>query len=143
LLAVRVPDDWPASDLRDFLPFYAQLLADDPSQLGWGIWLVIDVGEQTLIGDAGFKGGPGAEGTVEIGYGVLPAFRRCGYAFEAVQALVHWAFAQPNVRRVVAECLDDNIASIRILQKLGMQPRGHEGDLLRWELSKAAWSGGA
>ena len=26
ILAVRVPDDWPAQDLREFLPFYAQQL---------------------------------------------------------------------------------------------------------------------
>ena len=136
-LDVHVPDDWPASDLRDFLPVYAQLLDEDPSQLGWGIWLVIDKGEQTLIGDAGFQGAPDAGGTVEIGYSVLPAFRQRGYAFEAVQALVQWAFTQPDVRRIVAECLDDNTASIRILQKLGMTPCDHDGDLLRWELAKA------
>ncbi len=140
LLSARVPEEWPASDLRDFLPFYAQMIDEDPSQLGWGIWLVVEAREETVIGDAGFKGGPDAEGTVEIGYSILPAFRQRGYATEAADALIRWAFAHPRVRRVVAECLDDNTPSILILRSLGMQPRDRTGDLLRWELPKDAWS---
>lgn len=136
LLGVQVPGDWPAPDLREFLPVYAEQLAADPSLLGWGIWLMVHRDAQTVVGDLGFKGKPDDEGTVEIGYSVLPAFRKQGLASEAVAALVDWALAQPQVTRIVAECDPDNTPSIRILEKLGMRQLETDGTTLRWELGK-------
>jgi ribosomal-protein-alanine N-acetyltransferase len=134
LLGVQVPDNWPAQDLQEFLPTYAQQLQADPSLLGWGTWLMIHRAERTVIGDLGFKGRPDDEGTVEIGYSVLPAYRRQGFASEAVRALVDWALAQQGVRGIVAECSAENAPSIRVLEKVGMQRLGTAGTLLRWEL---------
>ena len=134
LLSVRVPEEWPGQDLREFLPLYARQLQADPALLGWGIWLTIHTVERTVIGDTGFKGKPGGEGTVEIGYSVLPAYRGQGFATEAARALVDWALAQRDVRRIIAECSPDNVASIRVLEKLGMQRREADGGMLRWEL---------
>jgi ribosomal-protein-alanine N-acetyltransferase len=134
LLGVRVPDDWPAQDLQEFMPTYAQQLQADPALLGWGIWLMIHREERTVIGDLGFKGRPDDEGTVEIGYSVVPAYRRQGFASEAVRALVDWALAQQGVRGIVAECSRDNAPSIRVLEKVGMQRLGTGGILLRWEI---------
>ena len=54
--------------------------------------------ERQVIG----PGGPDATGTVEIGYSVLEEYQRRGYASEAVEALVAWAFLRPGVRRVAA-----------------------------------------
>ncbi|HEX6289282.1 MAG TPA: GNAT family N-acetyltransferase [Herpetosiphonaceae bacterium] len=137
LVGAHVPAAWPTPDLCDLLPFYADHLARDPAWLGWGVWLLLDDSARTLVGDAGFKGPPDA-GTVEIGYGVLPAFQRRGYATEAARALVRWAFAQPQIEQIIAECLADNVPSIRVLQRLGMQPRPPAAPMLRWELRREA-----
>ena len=134
ILAVRVPDDWPAQDLREFLPFYAQQLEADLSLLGWGVWLMIRAMERVVIGDVGFKGRPSLEGTVEIGYSVIPAYRNQGYASEAAQALVNWAFTQQGVESIIAECSEDNAPSIRVLEQLGMKRLEPDGSLLKWEL---------
>ena len=96
---------------------------------------MVHAAERTVIGDAGFKGKPGSQGMVEIGYSVLPAYRGQGFATEAARALVDWALAQPEVKRIIAECSPDNVASIRILEKLGMQRREANGGILRWELA--------
>jgi ribosomal-protein-alanine N-acetyltransferase len=141
LLGVEVPDQWPASDLLDFLPLYAETVAENPAELGWGIWLVIHRAERVLVGDVGFKGRPDADGKVEIGYSVLPEYRRQSIASEAALGLVDWAFGHGEVRAVVAECLVDNMASIRILEGLGMTRVEQRGDMLRWELPRADWSG--
>lgn len=133
ILGARVPDDWPAADLLEFLPTYAHQLQADPSLLGWGIWLMVHREERTLVGDLGFKGRPDDEGTVEIGYSVLGAYRRRGFAWEAVRALVDWGLAQQEVRRIVAECRVDNGPSIRVLEKAGLRQAQAEGSLLRWE----------
>lgn len=59
-----------------------------------------------------------------------------GFAFEATRALIEDAFATPGVRRVVAECLDDNRASLRVLEKLGMRRVGSAGSTIRFELRR-------
>ena len=136
ILSARVPDDWPAQDLAEFLPFYAQQLETDLSLLGWGVWLMIHATERVVIGYVGFKGKPDHEGTVEIGYSVIPAFRNRGYASEASQALINWAFIQQGVKRIIAECNEDNAPSIRILQKLGVKRLEKDGSLLKGELKR-------
>ena len=134
MLGLHVPPGWPSDDLRDTLPGYARDAAADPDRLGWGPWLIVEAAERVVVGDAGFHGRPDAAGTVEIGYGILAEYRRRGYATEAAQGLVAWAFTQPAVERVVAECEADNLGSIRVLEKLGMRRAGAEGSLLRWEV---------
>jgi ribosomal-protein-alanine N-acetyltransferase len=133
LLGVRVPDDWPAEDLRDFLPIYSQIVDEQAARQGWGIWLMLDPAAQSLVGDIGFKGPPDALHTAEIGYSVLPAFRGRGYASEAARALVAWGLAHPGVRRIVANCRFDNAASIRVLEKAGLRQTGRDRDELTWE----------
>ena len=138
LLGVVVPDGWPSDDLRDILPGYARDAAANPALLGWGPWLMVEASgaspTRVVVGDVGFHSRPDDAGTVEIGYGVLPGYRRRGYATEAARALVAWALDQPGVGRVVAECEADNAGSIRILEKLGMRRTGAEGKLVRWTL---------
>ena len=134
LLGVQVPDDWYASEVLDFFPMYAQMLIDDPSQLGWGVWLMIHIADSTLIGDLGFGGKPDQTGTVEMGYEVLSAYRQQGFAFEAVEALVDFAFTGQELKRIIAHSPDDHVASIRILEKLGIQQIARDENLLKWEL---------
>lgn len=59
----------------------------------------------------------------EIGlfWGILPAYRRRGYAVEAAGALLDYLFTQLKARRIVATTERDNIASQRIMEKLGMK----------------------
>ena len=80
-----------------------------------------------VIGGAGFKGTPSADGDVEIGYGIDEQYRCRGYATEAVQAMTAWALAQPGVRRVLAQTEPGNAISQRVLQKCGFVPCG-QGD---------------
>jgi RimJ/RimL family protein N-acetyltransferase len=61
--------------------------------------------------------------TPDIGFAFLPAFSGMGYALEAAQAVLQWGRALGE-RRVLAITLPDNQASIRLLDKLGMQQQG-------------------
>jgi ribosomal-protein-alanine N-acetyltransferase len=133
-LGVHVPDDWPAEDLRDFLPVYARIVEEQAALQGWGIWLILLPAALSLIGDIGFKGPPDETGTAEVGYSVLPAFQGHGYATEAARALIAWGLAQAGVHRIVANCRDDNAASIRVLEKTGMRQIGRDRDGLIWEI---------
>jgi len=101
------------------------------------MWLVVHAADRVVIGDVGFKGRSDGADTVDIGYSILPGYRNQGYAYEAAQALIDWAFAQPGIARVIATCLPDNAPSIRVLEKLGMQRTGATASgMLGWTLSK-------
>jgi ribosomal-protein-alanine N-acetyltransferase len=136
LLGSQISADWLDGEARSLLTYYAQWLEHDPAMLGWGLWLLKHRSDQVIFGSAGFKGKPNLSGQVEIGYGIGASYRRRGYTYEAAQALVNWAFQQPDVKRIVAESLPENAGSIRILEKLGMQRTGIEGAYIKWKLDK-------
>lgn len=102
-------------------------------------WLIVVRADPFGAGLAGFKGAPGLTGSVELGYGIDPACQRQGYMTEAVGALMAWAFDDPRCRRVTAETLQENTASIRVLQKNGLQRIGERGGMLYWALDRRDW----
>ena len=56
------------------------------------------------------------------------------------QSLIEWAFQLPEIELVTAECLDDNIGSIKVLEKLGMRRVAHEGNMLKWEIRREQYN---
>jgi RimJ/RimL family protein N-acetyltransferase len=77
-----------------------------------------------LIGAGGFKAAPDPEGTVEVGYSVLPEHQRQGYATEAVKGWLQFAFASPRVARVIGQTLVSLHPSIRVLERAGFRFAG-------------------
>lgn len=97
----------------------------------------------SAVGKCGFKGPPGADGTVEIAYGVAPEHQGKGYATEAAAALVTYAFKHPQVRVVRAHTLPQPNASTRVLTKCGFRKVGEvidpdDGLVWRWEINDDA-----
>jgi len=134
-LGVRVPDDWLRDD-EEILPLLVEMMQADPADGAyerWGWWLILHRAERTLIGEVSVRETPDGTGTMEIGYGVVPAYQGHGYATEAVGAVLDWALRQPGVVRVVACCLRDNLASRRVLEKLDMRQVAMDGALRVWE----------
>ncbi len=71
----------------------------------------------------------------EIGWTIN---RRCwgkGYAPEAAQDVIRFAFQELNAHRIVAFCNAGNMASVRVMQKCGMRQDGYLRET-RW------WHGG-
>jgi ribosomal-protein-alanine N-acetyltransferase len=136
-LRLRVPASWPGPDIAAALPTFIRQLEPDPAQDDWSVHLVSHTATRTLIGFAGCNNGPpDATGTVEIGYDVLPAYQRHGYATEATSAIMAWFFAQLQVRRIIADCDVDNIASRRVLERCGLRQQAPTDDRLNWALSR-------
>lgn len=65
-----------------------------------------------------------ADRTWEIGWTLNPQIWGKGYATEGARALLGYAFTQLNAHRVVAFCHAENIASVRVMEKIGMQGEG-------------------
>ena len=76
-----------------------------------------------VIGNAWFA--PGEWETWELGYVFHDAYWGRGYAAEACRALLAEGFANWGVRRVIAMCNPENVASWRLLERLGFSREGH------------------
>ena len=135
----------PAQGLRDFFvsadvspDFLAGLrsaTSADPWTHGFAL---VHLASGLVVGCGGFKGPPGADGTVEIAYGVVPDYQGKGYATEAAQALVDYGFSDSRVRVVIAHTLPESNASGRVLTKCGFKHIGEvidpeDGLVWRWE----------
>jgi ribosomal-protein-alanine N-acetyltransferase len=137
MLAVRFPEEWPGPDaLRLIGSWIARREAAGDAD-PWGDGTFILRAERLAVGSMGFKGPPDDTGSVEIGYATNASVRGRGYATEMASALSAWALDQPGVRRITAECLAGNRASVRVLQKSGFQVVGRrihdDGVLVCWE----------
>jgi RimJ/RimL family protein N-acetyltransferase len=103
---------WPHEDTAPGLSFLDS---------GGLAFLVID-DDDRIAGECGIKVPPTDDGMVEIGYGLAAPSRGHGLGGAAVAALVAWLAEQPEVRAVEAEVHVGNVASSRLLERLGFIP---------------------
>ena len=61
----------------------------------------------------------------DLGWVLHPDHAGRGYATEAVRALLRVAFEDLGVRRVTANCFTDNVASWRLMERVGMRRETH------------------
>jgi RimJ/RimL family protein N-acetyltransferase len=101
--------------------------AQDPDDHSMAVTLDdVVIGTVSLeVGDG--MGQPGMPQRTEahLGYIFDPAHGGHGYATEAVTAMVAHAFDRLGIRRITAGCFADNLASARILEKVGMRREQH------------------
>jgi RimJ/RimL family protein N-acetyltransferase len=148
-LGVAVSESWPPGDYdRNALEFFkSQLEAAGESAVGWYTWYAIAVDadgrRNSLVAGAGYMGPPADDGSVEIGYSVVPAARRRGYATELVEFLVARAFKFHPVQTVVAHTLDSNATSASVLLRCGFirVGPGAEAGTVRHERCRASSPG--
>jgi [ribosomal protein S5]-alanine N-acetyltransferase len=92
------------------------------------------------VGSAAFMGEP-VNGRIEVGYGVAPVYAGRGFATAGVRLMVEQALSQPEVEEVYAETAIGNIASKRVMQKIGFTHIGqreseHDGRVDQWLRSR-------
>jgi RimJ/RimL family protein N-acetyltransferase len=138
-LGATVPECWPEAELHSALPVHLERLRTTPNAAQWGLRAIVVDGD--LLGSAGFKGPPGPDRSVEIGYGVIPAARGRGLATAAADVLVAWAMRQPGVRRVRATIAPDNRPSQHVarhagLHRVGVMADAQHGVLEVWEVGR-------
>ena len=108
--------------------FRLNQLTSEPASAPWLVRAVIAQPKDIVVGHAGFHGPPDDRGMVEIGYSILPEFRRRGYGRAAARELIHYAAAVPDVRVVRASISPDNVASLALVNTLGFLQVGQQWD---------------
>ena len=68
----------------------------------------------------------------------METHQKNGFASEAVNGLLKWAFNQSNVKQVIAETLNDGFPSQKVLKNNGFTftGNGSEPGVIRFELKK-------
>lgn len=92
-----------------------------------GEWLMVVVTtrtDATMLGSLALRIESGADGVVELGYAMHPDVQRRGYTFEAAARLLGWLLGDIGVRKIAARVASPNVASARLLEKLGLQREG-------------------
>jgi len=77
-----------------------------------------------LIGNCGIRRAEPEASQAELGYELAPRHWGRGYASEATQAMLGFAFHELGLHRVWGECIAENAASRRVLENLGMSLEG-------------------
>lgn len=133
LLGYKASSIWPEDDLFEVISYFEDLVNTNGAD-GFNSWIILEGNE--IIGSAGFTSRPDNNGSIEIGFSILPIKRKNGYCNEAITALIRWAFLQIQVNRIVAHCKITNETSKAILQKNGFSQTDISENLISWEREK-------
>ncbi|UFU00909.1 GNAT family N-acetyltransferase [Radiobacillus kanasensis] len=130
--------EWPSNGFKALLPYYLEKLEEDPTELGFGSWIILENASENLIGNIGFKGRSDEQPpyTLDIGYEILPKYRNQGYATEAVKYLTEWALEQSTVEKVTASCDISNTISQRVLINNSYEKYKHERSFVSYQKTK-------
>jgi RimJ/RimL family protein N-acetyltransferase len=121
---------WPARSRDEVEAVLEAHIARPPET---GIVLAIER-DGELIGHASLVVGEHRQG--EIGFILHPDHQGHGYATEAAEAMLGLAFETYDLHRVVGRLEARNVASARVLERLGMRKEAH---LIENEWVKGEW----
>jgi RimJ/RimL family protein N-acetyltransferase len=133
LLGASVPSDWWAE--RWVMEIRREDLRRNVALQPWTIRAIVLREAQRIIGHIGFHTRPNpdylqklAPGGIEFGYTVFPDFRRRGYASEASDALMNWAYRSHGITRFIVSISPTNVASLALAQKFDFIRIGEQFD---------------
>ncbi len=104
-----------------------------------GTWYQLAVERQSepgIIGDCAFQVFADDERQAQIGFTFSRPFQKQGYATEAVRCLLDYLLGELHLHRVSATCDVENVASFRLLERVGMR---REAQLVENIWFKGAW----
>lgn len=83
---------------------------------------IVPKGEEALVGVVGLH--PEEHERAEVGFWVGVPFHGRGYCTEALRAVIGWGFETRSLHRIHAMHFPENVASARVLAKVGMTREG-------------------
>lgn len=87
-------------------------------------WVIEDTSSAKVIGTCGYLQYEKAHRRIELGYDLSPQYWRRGVMTEVAQCVLSFGFRELGVNRVEAKIEPENIASERLLLRLGFQKEG-------------------
>ena len=91
----------------------------DYEKNGFGRWAVLEKKSKVFLGWCGLK--LNEEKFIDIGFRFFKKYWNKGYATESAKACLKYGFENLNIEEIIGEADKENIASIKVLKKLGMK----------------------
>lgn len=111
-------------------------LAHPEKYLWYTDWELVLKSANTSVGGMGFAGYPNENGEAEIGYMIDGNHHNKGFATEALQTMITWAFTHQFVKAIIVHTYADNLPSRRLLDKCGFEQVEDVEGLLTYRLEK-------
>ena len=108
-------------DLAESRAFYAETEKEWDRGLAWGFTIFRD---DLAIGDIGLAGYKPLVQACEVGYWMSTDHSGQGYMTEACSAVVDFGFTYVGLHRIELHASPDNIASVRVAEKIGFTREG-------------------
>lgn len=140
-LSQFMPNERPMSlvETRDAI----DSIIENWQQYGFGVWAVVYKKFNKLIGHCGLKF---LENTpeIQVGYLLLPSYWGMGLGTEAASAALKYGFDVIRLPKIVAIAKPNNIASRRVMEKVGMNYEKnayyYDNDVVYYSISHDAFS---
>ncbi len=101
----------------EILPGFMQVDAANPAS---GFWAAVSKASGEFVGWFSLRPLPHNPLEASLGYRLMRAVWGQGLATEGVRALMHCGFCELGLQRVVATTYEHNLASRRVMEKVGM-----------------------
>jgi RimJ/RimL family protein N-acetyltransferase len=92
----------------------------DYGKYGYGRWATFLKNGMHFAGWAGLAYLPEFD-EIDLGYRFFPEYWGMGFATEASHAILTYGFDQLELKKIIAIAMKENKASVRVMEKVGMQ----------------------
>ena len=108
--------------ISDLQAAISRTLAEDPNT---PVYFALRTEHSSeLVAIIGFHSRSAVNRNAEVNYEVRPSYWGRGVATAVCTEAVHWGFSKLGLVRVQATTLEENVASQRVLKKVGFEPEG-------------------
>ena len=115
---------WSPHPTRDYTARYLQYLQDRYTAGDFYDWAIVPNELGHMIGTCGFTRFDYTNNSAEVGYVLSPDHHGKGYATEALLRVLSFGFHELNLHRIEAHYLENNLASRRVMERVGMTFEG-------------------
>ena len=115
---IKYTGDPPFQSLQEASQFLAAY--DHFQKHNRGRWAIIDKSTKEVLGWCGLKLHEG-NGENDLGYRLFKKYWNKGYATEASHLALQYGFRRLGLESVIARAVKENVASLRVMNKLGFE----------------------
>ena len=125
-IVMRFTGDQRFNTVSEAADFIEQIMVPQFDRFQMGRFFVFKK-DGSFIGWCGLKYFPDTD-EVDLGYRFHQKYWSQGFATESARAMMDYGFEELKLDRIIAKAMPENLASIKVLQKLKMTFRGYQHD---------------